>query len=282
MFLQQKSKATWIRLGDDNTQYFYSATARVPAFTCLLKNGHLLRNEHQIQLLQPYTVIEVKPALFHIDSNKSPGLDGYGSGFFKATWDIIGDDIVTAVLEFFTNGKLLKQLNATNIALIPKVSNPELASQFRPIACCNILYKCIPKVIFQRLKGAIRTIVAESQYAFVQGSSMLHNVLICHDILRHYNRQTSPRCLIKIDLGKAYDMVSWEFVEEALMGYGFPTSFIHLIMACVTSLMFTVKINGEGHGFFPGKRGLRQGDPISPLLFVLVMEYLSRTLKCMG
>ncbi|KAH0722967.1 hypothetical protein KY289_006011 [Solanum tuberosum] len=139
MFLQQKSKATWIRLGDDNTQYFYSATARVSAFTCLLKNGPLLRNEHQIQLLQSYTVMEVKTTLFHIDSNKSPGPDGYGNGFFKAVWDIICDDIVTAVLEFFTNGKLLKQLNATNIALIPKVRNPELASQFRPIACCNIL-----------------------------------------------------------------------------------------------------------------------------------------------
>ncbi|KAH0721232.1 hypothetical protein KY290_006149 [Solanum tuberosum] len=94
------------------------ATVRVSAFTCLLKNGPLLRNEHQIQLLQPYTVMEVKAALFHIDSNKSPGPDGYGSGFFKAAWDIIGDDIVTAVLQFFTNGKLLKQLNATNIALI--------------------------------------------------------------------------------------------------------------------------------------------------------------------
>lgn len=66
----------------------------------------------------------------------------------------------------------------------------------------------------------------------------------------------------------------WEFVEEPLMGYGFPT--------CVTSPVFTVKINGEGHGFFAGKRGLKQGDLTSPLLFVLVMEYLSRTLKCMG
>lgn len=88
--------------------------------------------------------------------------------------------------------------------------------------------------------------------------------------------------LMKIDLRKAYDMVSWEFAEEALMGYGFPTSFSHLIMICVTSCIITVKINGKGHGCFAGKRGITQGDPISPLLFVLVMEYLSRTLKCMG
>lgn len=202
------------------------ASARVPAFTCLLKNGHLLLNEHQIQL--------------------------------------IGEDIIKSVLEFFTNGKLLKQLNATNIALIPKVSNPELASQFRPISCCNVLYKCISKVICHRLKGVMHTIVVKSRSVFVQERSMLHNVLICHEILRHYNRRTTSICLLKIDLRKAYDMMSREFVEEALLRYWFPVSFIHLIMACVTSPMFTVKINRERHDFFAGKRGLRQDDPISP------------------
>lgn len=121
--------------------------------------------------------------------------------------------------------------------------------------------------------------MAENQSAFVQVRPMVHNVLICHDLLRLYNRQTSPRCMVKIDLRKAYDMVSWEFVEEALKGYGFPHKFIKLIILCVTSPKHIIKVNGEGYGFFDGKRGLRHGDPMPPLLFVLVMEYLSRTLK---
>lgn len=124
--------------------------------------------------------------------------------------------------------------------------------------------------------------MAENQSAFVQGRSMLHNILICHDILRHYNRQTTPRCLVKIDLRKAYDMVSWEFVEEALQGYGFPVRFVQMIMTCVSSPKYTVKVNGDGYGIFAGKRGFKQGDPMFPLLFVLVMEYLSRTLKRMS
>ncbi|XP_047250114.1 uncharacterized protein LOC107876864 [Capsicum annuum] len=87
---------------------------------------------------------------------------------------------------------------------------------------------------------------------------------------------------MKIDLQKAYDMVNWEFLQEVLVGYGFPSDFVHIIMTCVTSTYFTVKVNGEGHGYFPGKRGLRQGDLISSLLFVLITEYLSRTLKSMS
>lgn len=96
---------------------------------------------------------------------------------------------------------------------------PENASQYRPISCCNVLYKCISKMICSRLKPTISYIVAENQSSFVQGRSMMHNVLICHDLLRHYNRRTTPRCIMKIDLRKAYDMVSWEFLEEALRGY---------------------------------------------------------------
>ncbi|KAH0704370.1 hypothetical protein KY285_018648 [Solanum tuberosum] len=276
VYLQQQSKVTWLRLGDDNTRYFHAiikhrrlkqATTRLKddqgnwqtdpdtianifvsyykdllgrkephrrkANKNLLKNGNVLTIDHQINLLAPFPEKDVKTAMFSIDINKSPGPDGYGAGFFKSSWNIVGKDITEAVLEFFQNGKLLRQLNSTNVALIPKVDSPELASQYRPISCCNVVYKCISKMICSRLKEAISHIVANIQGAFVQG--------------RHYKRRTTPRCLMKIDLKKAYDMVSWEFLEEAL---------------------FTAKVNGEGHGYFEGKRGLRQGDPASPLLFL--------------
>lgn len=107
----------------------------------------------------------------------------------------------------------------------------------------------------------------------------MHNVLVGHDILRHYNRKTSPRCRMKIDLRKAYDMVSWEFLEEILIGIGLLERFT--IMTCVSFPKFSINVNGESHGYFEGKRELMQGDLVSPLLFVLVMEYLSRILRSM-
>ncbi|XP_070012298.1 uncharacterized protein [Nicotiana sylvestris] len=102
--------------------------------------------------------------MFQIDSNKSPGPDGYCNGFYKAAWKIMGQDVTEAAMEFFQNRQLLKQLNIIVITLIP--------------------YKCISKLICNRLKVAVNQLVAaDNQYALVQGRSMLHNVLICHDIL---------------------------------------------------------------------------------------------------
>lgn len=138
------------------------------------------------------------------------------------------------------------------------------------------------KMIYMRLKKAITHVVADNRAAFVEGRSLTHNVLICHDLLRHYNRKTSPRCLVKINLRKAYDMVSWDFIKEALKRLGFLGTFLHIVTTCVSTTRFPVKVNGEGYGYFEGRRGLRHGDPMSPLLFILVMEYLSKTLKAIS
>lgn len=110
----------------------------------------------------------MKLAMFGIDKNKSPGPNGYGSDFFRSAWEIVRGDITEAVLDFFRNGKLLKQLNSTNIALIPKVDCPESASQYRPISCCNVVYKCISKMLCSRLKEAVAHIVAKTRRPLYQ------------------------------------------------------------------------------------------------------------------
>ena len=248
----------------------------------IMKNGPVLNSNHQERLLRTVTDEEIHNAMFSIPGDKSPGPDGFGTHFFKDTWSTVGTEISAAIKDFFTSGKLLKEVNTTILTLIPKVKCPSSVSEFRPIACCNTIYKCITKVMCARLKSILPAIVSENQGAFIQGRFIGHNIMICQDLVRNFGRKnSSPGCIIKMDMKKAYDSISWQFVEEVLVGLNF-RHFIDLIIECVCSPRFTLMINAKCYGFFEGKRGLRQGDPISPLLFVLCMEYLSRTLKVVG
>ena len=242
--------------------------------------GRLISEDQAQTLTQEFTDDDVKEALFSIPGSKAPGPDGYNSIFFKEAWRTIGGDVYSAIKDFFKHGKLLNQINATKLTLIPKVQYPRNVSEFRPIACCNVLYKVISKLICNRLKIVLPEIIAPNQAGFVHGTQIFHNISIVQDLVGLYKRKsTPPCCMLKVDIRKDYDSVEWEFLREMLITLNFPPKFISWIMACVTSPSFSLSLNGELHGFFKGKRGLRQGDPMSPLLFVICMEYLSRLLE---
>lgn len=124
------------------------------------------------------------------------------------------------------------------------------------------------------------TIISTNQSAFVEGRAIAQNVLICQDLVRLYNRKnTGFSCLIKIDLRKAYDSVEWEFVKEMLHAMNFPSRFINWTIKCITTTQYTIAINGDLYGDIQGWRGLRQGDPISPLIFVICTEYFTRLMN---
>ncbi|XP_074290450.1 uncharacterized protein LOC141617164 [Silene latifolia] len=243
----------------------------------VVRNGACCTAEHWNILSKPVTVEEVKQCLFSIPKGKSPGPDSYGSQFFRDAWEIIGDEICAAIQNFFDTGKLLTQINATIITLIPKMERPETVKHYRPISCCNVIYKTISKLLCTRLAVILPDIISRNQGAFVKGRSILENILICQDLVRLYNRgMASPRCMFKMDLQKAYDTIEWKFVDQMLSALKFPPKFHQLIMACLTSPTYTLNLNGAHFDYFPGKRGLGQGDPFSPLLFCICMEYLSR------
>lgn len=166
---------------------------------------------------------EIKKTMFSIISDKAPGPDGYTSHFFKKSWDVVGRDVINAVMSFFQSGKLLQELNSTIITLVPKVPNPEKTSEYRPISCCNTVYKCIPKIIANRLREVLPGFVSENQSAFVYKRSIADNVLLSQELLRNYHRNDgSPRCTMKIDLMKAYDSIQWDFIINVLSAIGTP------------------------------------------------------------
>ncbi|KAL0318219.1 UNVERIFIED_CONTAM: Transposon TX1 uncharacterized protein [Sesamum calycinum] len=236
---------------------------------------HIVTDEEASLLIRPITKDDVKTTVFDIEEDRAPGPDGYSSGFFKAAWPVVGEEITAAVMDFFTTGRLLKQVNATLITLIPKVCAPSLVTDFRPISCCNVIYKIITKILGLRIRGVLDKIISPSQTAFVPGRSISDNVLLAQELFSGYNQcRLPPRCALKVDLRKAYDTVEWDFLLSTLQLFGFPPTFSKWIEECITSPHFSLYLNGEVHGFFAGARGLRQGDPVSPYLFVLVMEVL--------
>ncbi|GJW62043.1 putative RNA-directed DNA polymerase [Tanacetum coccineum] len=318
--LVQKAKIDWLKLGDANTAYFHkvveSQTARNRIDSIVDNNGATIDGDqvplafidHYIEFLsQPGTATvfhsndifcnrlsmegansmirevsdkEIKDTMFSMGDNKAPGPDGFSAAFFKEAWDIIGVDVCKAIKEFFTNGILLKELNHTIIALIPKVNSPVRINDYRPISCCNTLYKCISKILANRMKESLSELISLNQSAFVPGRRIADNILLTQELMHNYHLDRGPaRCAFKVDIQKAYDTVDWLFLKDILTGFGFHHRMIGWIMECVTTTSFSLSINGCSHGFFKGMRGLRQGDPISPYLFTLVMEVLTLMLN---
>ncbi|XP_058216931.1 uncharacterized protein LOC131327817 [Rhododendron vialii] len=200
-------------------------------------------------LTSPITPDEIKRALFSIDGDKSPGPDGFNASFFQKNWAVVGKEVIDAVLSFFHSGSLLRDVNATALVLIPKTSCPQSMKEYHPIACCNVIYKTITKLLAQRLQPVLPFVINKAQAAFVKGRSISDNILLMQELVRNYQRDSGvPRCAIKIDLMKAYDLVDWEFLFEVMAAMEFPSLFISWIGSCITSAMFSVVVNGELEG----------------------------------
>ncbi|KAL0288757.1 UNVERIFIED_CONTAM: hypothetical protein Sradi_7089600 [Sesamum radiatum] len=228
---------------------------------------HILTDEEARTIIRPVTIDEVKTAFFDIEEDKAPGPDGFSSGFFKAAWPVVGDEVSNAIRDFFKTGRLLKQLNATLLTLIPKVRNPQSVAEFRPISCCNVIYKAITKILVSRIREILDLLISPSQNAFVPGRLISDNILLAQELFSGYNQcRLPPRCALKVDLRKAYDTVEWDFLFATLRMFGFPAVFIGWIKECVTSAHYSVVVNGGAWILCRGK-GSQTGRPHVPIPF---------------
>lgn len=226
------------------------------------------------------SVAKITGAVMNLGALKAPGPDGMSALFYQHYWSTMNRALIDMVQHFFRTGYLLKQINHSFIVLLPKVDHPVKIEQFRPISLCNVAYKVIAKILSCRLKGVLPALISPFQMAFVTGRTIQENEIIGQEVLHSMKAKRGRIGLsaLKLDMEKAYDQMEWSFLLKVLRAFGFAEKWVGWIEQCITTVSFSVMLNGSPFGFFKPGRGLRQGDPLSPFLFILGSEVLSRML----
>lgn len=228
-------------------------------------------------LLAKFTKIEVDITLKQMAPLKSPGPNSMPPIFYQHYWESIGDDVAKVVIFCLNLGVIPIELNHTYITFIPKVKSMEYMTKFRPIALCNILYKLILKVLVNCLKKILPKIIFESQSTFQANKDISDNILVAFETFHHIKKRTSCKTsfmTLKLDISKAYDRVRQVFLLQLMERMGFNRQWINLTSACISTMLYSILVNGELKGNIIPTRGIRQGDPLSPYLFSLCSEGL--------
>ncbi|XP_055960701.1 uncharacterized protein LOC126667366 [Mercurialis annua] len=220
---------------------------------------------------------EIHQALFQMQPWKALGVDGIPAAFYQNQWVIVGNSICSTIRNIFKEGVMESDINRTLISLIPKTEKPETIKDFRPISLCTVVYKILTKVIANRFKKFMPSIVRPTQASFVAGRNITDNIIIAQEVIHSMRNKKGKESwfAIKVDLEKAYDCLNWKFIEDTLTDVGIPTHMIKVIMHCISSSHMSLLWNGTSSEEFKPSRGIRQGDPLSPYIFVLCMERLS-------
>jgi hypothetical protein len=313
-----RSRVKWIKEGDSNSRYFHNCIrarrrsnniialhtgngvvegpVRVREATVAFFQNHfgnvtwnrsvldglvfpVLSEDSKGMLEAIFISEEIFSVVQSCDGNKSPGPDGFNFAFIKEFWGLMRNDIRILFDQFHGNECLPKCLLSYFLTLIPKIKSPQCLGDFRPISLLGCIYKLVAKVLASCLARVIGPLVAKSQTAFLKGRQLVEGVVVVNEVI-DYAKKSGKECLIfKVDFEKAYDSVDWNFLDYMLRKFGFGLKWRAWMWACICNGNMSVLVNGSPTEEISIKRGLKQGDPLAPLLFLLVAEGLGAIMR---
>ena len=198
-------------------------------------------------LVARFLLEEFNGVVKQMSSDKAPGPDDLNPGFYQHFWNLLGSEVFQTATGWLENLSFPSNLNDTLICLIPKCTDPQSMKDLGPISICNVIYKIIAKVLANRMKHILSRIISSTQSTFAPRRSITDNVMIACELLHYMNRKQKGNVgevALKMDISKAYDRVDWKFLHHVLRILGFDDRWIKWIMMCVTSVRYSVLMNG--------------------------------------
>ncbi|KAJ0497121.1 putative RNA-directed DNA polymerase [Helianthus annuus] len=312
--LKQRARVRWALDGDENSSYFHgciNGRKAANAIPGLSLNGEWISSPPRVKkevlaffrsrfkealpcrprivcnnfkkisadqssfLIAPFSYAEVKEAVFGCGDDRAPGPDGFNFRFIKHFWDFFEEDFRAIAGHFFSSSKINVGCSSSFITLVPKSADPVSLNGYRPINLVGVISKFLSKLLANRLKVVVGSVISEAQSAFLKGKFILDGPLVLNEVINWCKKNRKQAFILKIDFEKAYDNVNWNFLVDSMLQMGFPSLWVSWINGIVSSARSSVLVNGSPTFEFQCGKGLRQGDPISPFLFLMVMEVLA-------